>query len=824
MPAVPLVLRWLRIELRRRWRSLVLLALLAALSGGVVLASVAGARRAASAVDRLSARANPATAVVFANTPEFEWSRVRKLPEVESLTTFVMRYSFFFDGISHRIGIGGRSLDTSLRGAYAPVDDAILHTIEQPVVLRGRLFDPARDDEVVVTPDFVKHTGKDVGDTLSLTLPSPAEVRAGLDGTSAALSGPHLAIHVVGVVRSPWFTDSVDSDGGAILSPGLVARHPQNTIGAAHSRTNPSWVNALVRLRGGEGALPKFRTALARAVHRADIQVWNLPERLREQQHEITFESRCLLAFGGAVLIAALFVLAQTMARYTAGGVGDLSAALRGAGLTRRDEIVLAAAAPTAVATCAAVAAGGIAIVASRWFPIGTAAYVEPHPGFSLDWMVIGPGVGVLILATIALAFGASLLAAARLRRPTNTRRSAVALAAARGGLPVPAVVGARLALEPGKGPTAQPVRPTLIGAVAGVVGIVAALTFSSGVHDAAAHPERYGQTFQLGGFFGQNGVDYFPTARVTGLVARSPDIAGVGDLREAVATGAGGGDSVSLFAMAPARKPLSIVVTSGRRPVAADEVLLAPRSLAALDARIGSRVALVGDHGERTYRVSGSGFVLQGGPNQVYADGGWVTGAGFDRLFNRFRFHFLLAAVAPGLDVRRVGNEVSADVSAAIGAPPGQRFRFDTTTPPIEVLELRQVRALPTVLGAFLAVLAVAALGHALAVAVRRRAPELAVLRALGMTPRQCRTALLVQATLIAVIGLGFGIPLGVALGRAVWRAVADYTPLQYIPPAATPILLLCAPLALLLANLLATVPGHRAARLQVAKLLRAE
>ena len=64
-----------------------------------------------------------------------------------------------------------------------------------------------------------------------------------------------------------------------------------------------------------------------------------------------------------------------------------------------------------------------------------------------------------------------------------------------------PVVVGARFALEPGRGRAAVPVRPALLGAVAGVLGVLAAFTFSAGVSDAAANPARFGQTWQLGAF-----------------------------------------------------------------------------------------------------------------------------------------------------------------------------------------------------------------------------------------------------------------------------------------------------------------------------------
>jgi hypothetical protein len=80
---------WLRLELRRRLRSLLVLAVLIALATGTVLAAVAAARRGESAVDRLLAQTLPATVAVLPNEPGFDWDAVRSLPEVEAMSTFV---------------------------------------------------------------------------------------------------------------------------------------------------------------------------------------------------------------------------------------------------------------------------------------------------------------------------------------------------------------------------------------------------------------------------------------------------------------------------------------------------------------------------------------------------------------------------------------------------------------------------------------------------------------------------------------------------------------------------------------------------------------
>lgn len=803
------VVAWLRLDLRRRWRSLAVLALLVAVSTALVLTAVAGARRGASAISRLLEHTLPATAAVLPNQPGFDWAKVRALPEVEALTGFAVAYDLALEGIP------GQAV------GFPHVDDDIGRTIERPVIFAGRLFDPAKPDEAVVTPRFVSSFHKGVGDTVVLDLPTPAElVQAGV-GEEGPLSGPRAPLRIVGVVRSPWMSDDQGSPGALLASPGLTAKYRANIIGNGKTAT---FVNALVRLRGGEAALPGFREDLARVTGRSDIDVWNWPERVRQQQHSTSFQARCLLAFGAAALLAAMFLVGQAIVRYATAGTAELQT-MRALGVMPRQVVATVSAGP-ALAGFAGGALGVCgAVVASQWFPIGSASAFESAPGVSGDWAVLLPGLLLVSLLVTGAAAAAGVISLGASRRAARARRSSVATAAARAGMPVPVVVGTRFALESGRGRTAVPVRPALIGAVAGVLGVIAAFTFAHGVSDAAGSPERFGQTFALGalvGMNGEDGEDPAPVRRLGEVVAGHRDVTGVDDARIAVATGPDGDTSVTLFSYAPVgNKPLDVVLTGGRLPESAREVVLAPQSMAALHGAVGRQVTLTGSKGAATLTVTGVGFVPQGFHNG-YADGGWVTAAGYDTLFRGFKYRIELVSLRAGVDQSAAGAVLAKDVSTAV--PQAQGVTFDRPELPPEVAELRQVRILPVALGVFLVLLAIGAVGHALATAVRRRSHDLAVLRALGMTRWQVRGVVVTQASVLAAVGLIFGVPLGLAVGRSLWRVVADYTPLQYAPPWALWALVLVAPAALLVANLLAAWPGYRAVRLRVAHVLRAE
>lgn len=796
------VLWWARLGLPRGWRSLGAVALLVAFGSATVMAAVAGARRGATAVDRLEARTLPATALVLPSRPGFDWEAVRRLPEVEALATVVIG-PVQFEGAPLTVVLGG--------DIVVPGDEGLLARVERPVVLEGRLPDPSRPDEVVVTPAFTRHRAKQVGDTVTIGLLSPEQTDAFFRDNlvPAVAEGPELEATIVGVVRSLLIAEDVgDDEGFAVASPALHARYGANLLGREHR----GLVNAYVRLHGGEADLARFQAGLAGVSGSGDIALWNVAHESRRRSRVARFEANSLLAFAGAALLGAGLLVGQAVARTVGSTVRDLRV-LQALGMTRAQTATAAAAGPVAAATVGAGLGAVAAVAASGWFPLGNAARAEPEPGMMADFTVLAAGaVGVPALVALG-AVGVALVALRGLPSPGGIRRSSITAAGARCGFPLPAVVGMAFAFEPGPRRDPVPVRPALVGAVSGVAGVVAALTFSAAVDDAAARPERFGQVHQLEALVGFDGVDFGPVADMLAAVADDPDVAGVNDTRNAVATS--GDAPIDVFTLDPVGDPFEVVVSRGRVPERAGEIALAPRTAAALGVGVGDSLRIGGTRAELELVVSGLAYVPALFHND-YASGAWVTSGTFDALFKAF-------AVRMGLLRVRSGAEEGAVAARLRAASEGG---LDLALPPVplERDELQQVRALPLLLAGFLAMLGIGAVGHALGAGVRRRRHDLAVLRALGTTGGQNRAIVFVQATVLAVVGLAVGVPTGIALGRTVWRSVADSTPVAHVAPMAWPVVILAVPVAVVVANLLALWPSQRAASLRPGLVLRSE
>jgi FtsX-like permease family protein len=192
--------------------------------------------------------------------------------------------------------------------------------------------------------------------------------------------------------------------------------------------------------------------------------------------------------------------------------------------------------------------------------------------------------------------------------------------------------------------------------------------------------------------------------------------VSGVDDSRVAVATSGNDAGSISLYEYhAGGPEALPVVVFSGHMPRSAHEVLLVPGTLAALPAGAGSQVRLDGNRGSEVLTVTGSGLIR----------------------------------TAPGVPTARAVQIVHGQLARA--APKLASADLEPAQSPIQMAELGQVKVLPVILGVFLALLAIGAVGHALVTVVQRRIQDVAVLRVMGMTPRQCRLIVFTQGPVLA-------------------------------------------------------------------------
>ena len=91
-------------------------------------------------------------------------------------------------------------------------------------------------------------------------------------------------------------------------------------------------------------------------------------------------------------------------------------------------------------------------------------------------------------------------------------------------------------------------------------------------------------------------------------------------------------------------------------------------------------------------------------------------------------------------------------------------------------------------------------------------------------MSRRQLAAAIAWQSTVAALVGVVIGVPLGIMVGRQLWVTFArsiNAVPAPAVPLLATILIVLG---AIAFANLVAALPGRRAARTPVALVLRAE
>jgi hypothetical protein len=821
-----------RAQLRRRLLGAAALAALVGVAAGVVIAGLAGARRTESSMDRFVDYAAPTDVVVTVNGPQTTLvpsaadlravgatrDRVRRLPQVASSAR--TPYVFLSPDAS---GAGVGSLN-----AFAAADEAAFRTVNRPLVLSGRLADPARADEAVVDDEAAEQRHLAVGEVVPLWSYSAAQndaVASSGAGRFPAPAGTRYEVRVVGVVRmaSTVYRPPVDVSRDVdflgrrsiLLTPAFLRRFAADQHVPLEALPGSELLQ--VRLRHGVADLHAFEAGVRRTVAPGDGQVQvgsDIREAADAVRRPIHVEAIALLVFAVVAAGTATLVLTPALARQVA---TDDDRTLVALGLSRVQRAALPALRAALVAAGAAAVGVVLAIVLSPLTPIGIARRAEIDPGVHVDVRVLAAGAAAVLLVVPLLAFVAAwrrtgeASASDRRAAPRSSGRWVEALGARRSAS---AAAGAALLVR-----RRAAGGIVVLGATVAVAGVVAALTFGASLRHLVDSPREQGWDWDVVvGNPNSSALAGTPPGRalhddLVDALARNPYVGSF--LGFTVATVRIEGVPVGLVGLEPHRGRVSPVLVDGRAPHRADEVVLGAHTLQEVGARVGQRVVV--EAGGRRLGMRVVGTLLEptaGDLSTRLGDGAAAPVGVLGRLgapTDVFRF---AVAYRPGADRDAALRSLVSDFGRTVLRPyPGG-----------EVGDLDRVEGLPYALAGLLTALGAAALALGLGAIVRRHRADLAVLKSIGFLRRQVTATVTWQAAAVAVVAIVVGVPVGVAIGRWAWRSVA--TGVGSVSPPVVPLtaVVVVAGAALVAAMVLAAVPARAAARIPVAPALRRE
>ena len=250
------------------------------------------------------------------------------------------------------------------------------------------MFNPRSSDEVVVDENSVGQVPP-VGGTFTYQFYG----RNQSDQDTELPRGPKVTMHVVGVVReAPEFL--FVSDGQVFVPPGFLARYGTRIQTAE---------NADVVLRHGAADIGALRhdvdTLLVPGTPVLDTHATS-----RRVNTTLAVETTALLLLAAAILLGGGILVAQVLGR-SATTIGDDSLALRALGMSR-NHLGLATGFSHVVSALVAVPVlFGVALLLSIRFPVGLGRRIDPGVGYHVDWTVAGPGLVVILVATVVACF-----------------------------------------------------------------------------------------------------------------------------------------------------------------------------------------------------------------------------------------------------------------------------------------------------------------------------------------------------------------------------------------------------------------------------------
>jgi hypothetical protein len=741
---------------------------------------------------------------------------------------------------------------TALAYPIASVD-GLFFDQDRVAVTAGRMANPNRPNEIMMTPLAALQLGYHVGETIPYGIYSQAQQEEPGIGTPRVAPTIRFDAKLVGLasLSSEIVEDDIDRiPTFIILTPALtreVLARPKEQFSSAETFG--------IQTDDGSHDVPAVESEVAKLIPPGVITTVHATAPVAAKaDRAIKPIAIALGVFGGIALLAALLIAGQAISRRVRAGAAELTV-LRSLGadpVTAAADGMIGVLGAIVLGTLLAVT---VAVALSPLSPLGPVRAVYPARGISADWTVLGLSVLILIgglgATAVWLAYRASPHRAARRSRLVAPSSSRVTNAAATAGLPASGVVGVRMALESGHGPTAVPVRSALLGTSLAVILIVATVVFGSSLQTLVTHPSLYGWnwTYMLSQV-GSGGGNVPPQAFA--LLERDPDVAaytGVTYVNADIE-----GQNVP-FLIGEARARVTPAMLSGHAVENKHQIVLGAATMAQLHKQLGDTVVVsygtpkdapiyvpptdVTIVGTATMPAVGFASVVSDhtsmGTGAFIADS--LLPAAFQRAMDspdptlngpNLALVRMRADVSPSTGradlhrIARAANEAFARVPNGGGA--GDTITVVGVQRPAEIVNYRTIGFTPILLVAGLGLGAVAALALTLAASVRRRRRDLALLKTLGFTQRQLAAAVSWQASVAAVVGIVVGVPVGIVLGRWLWVLFARL--IFAVPEPTVPVLsvVLIALGTVVLANVVAAAPARSAARTSTALMLRVE
>lgn len=812
---------WFGIALRRNRREFLGVVVLLGLLGAVSLFALAGARRTQSSYPRFLRASNASTMAVDYGQydPEID-AAIAARPEVVASATYVaFNTGPFVDGRPDF------EQDFETLGTF----DGRFFTMDRFAPTRGRLPDVDRNDEIAVNETAAELYGYQVGQQLELGTYSNEQV--GEDSFFEDPPPPKIRTPAT-IVGIGLFIDEVLQDD--------TNRVPLVLVTPAFSQQAAPYVSYAwqgLKLRNGDADIASVKSWYVDQLDPGAPQFFRVTSvDTFHAQQAVRPLSLALGMFGAIGAAATLVIVSQSVNRWLRQGRTDQDV-LRSFGASPPTLAFTSLVGPAPALALGSLVAAGLAYAASPLMPLGQGRRVEVSRGLDADWTVLAVGAGLFVAVLAAAAAVAAFrgLPHRRSSERRSARTSRVVGTAASVGMSPSAVTGLRLALEPGDGTTAVPVRSAMVASTIATVTVVAALTFGAGLRTLLDSPDLYGWNWDSA-IFDQSGYGNLSIAGAHELLDGQAEIAGWSGAYF-------GADSVDgrnlpLLGMEPGSDVVPPLL-SGRMIVAEDEIVLGSATADALGKHVGDDVQIgVGSdvdmlrvvgtatlpaigigHGAHTSLGVGALVVpdrVPGFDRQVAGEGppGTTVGPlGPPVMFVRF---------APDADAEKATALVS-DAAVTIGQYPGSAHLLSPQRS-AEIVNSSEVGRVPALLAAALGAAAAVSLAVALTASVRRRRRDFALLQTLGFTRRQLAASVGWQAGATVGIGLVIGVPLGIALGRTLWVAFAEQ--LDVVPKPSIPVGLLAivTVIALAVANLAAALPAWMARRVRPGIVLRTE